>query len=152
MKELLEKKYKALCKQCCLDCPIAGAKLNLILKKMICRFVEQCDRPAIWCCGKHTKMLMSDFMFELKKVRYIIDNGIAGGENSGFEIIEESKIADAQIDGVIISSRIYKDEIVDRMKANYSGIKYLDIYEELEKEGIHLDRDYYDREHPYSKY
>ncbi|MCI9453759.1 MAG: LTA synthase family protein [Dorea sp.] len=97
-------------------------------------------------------MLMSDFMFELKKVRYIIDNGIAGGENSGFEIIKESKILDAQIDGVIISSRIYKDEIVDRLKANFNGIKYLDIYEEFDKEGIHLDRDYYDREHPYSKY
>lgn len=152
MKELLEKEYKALCKHCSLDCSIDGTKLNMILKKMICRFVEQCDRPAIWCYGKHTKMLMSDFMFELKKVRYIIDNGIAGGENSGFEIIKESKIADMQIDGVIISSRIYKDEIVDRLKANFSGIKYLDIYEEFEREGIHLDRDYYDREHPYSKY
>ncbi len=152
MKKLLEEKYKALCKQCRMDCPIADVELNLILKKMIYRFVEKCDRPAIWCYGKHTKMLMSDFMFELKKVRYIIDNGIAGRENSGFEIIEESKIVDAQIDGVIISSRKYKDEITDRLKANFGGIKYLDIYEELEKKGIHLERDYYDREHPYSKY
>ena len=152
MKKLLEEKYKALCKQCRMDCPIADVELNLILKKMIYRFVEKCDRPAIWCYGKHTKMLMSDFMFELKKVRYIIDNGIEGGENSGFEIIKEAEIVDAQIDGVIISSRIYKEEIVDRLKANFRGIKYLDIYEEFEKEGIHLDRDYYDREHPYSKY
>ena len=152
MKELLKEKYRVLCRQCGLDGLADNAELNLVLKKILCRFMDQCERPAIWCYGKHTKMLMADFMFELKKVRYIIDNGIENKKDSGFEVIDESKIIDKKIDGIIVSSRKYKDEIVRGLKTNFRGIKYLDIYEEFEKEGIHLDRDYYDREHPYSKY
>lgn len=152
MRELLEKKYHALCRQCGLQYIVEGTEINLMLKKVICDFMDQCDRPAIWCYGKHTKMLMADFMFELKKVRYIIDNGMLNQTDGGFEIIDKSKIMERQIDGVIISSRIYKDEIAADLKANFKGIKYLDIYEELKEKGIYLEVDYYDKEHPYSKY
>lgn len=126
--------------------------INLIIRNSLNLFLEKCKRPAIWCYGKHTKMLMADFMFELKSIHYIIDNGIENRIGSGFEIISEREILERGIDGIIISSRIYKNEIIDNLEKNYNHIIYLDIYKEIEKEGIRLEKDYYVREHPYSKY
>ncbi len=152
MRELLKEKYNELEKLCRLDTSMAYADIAVILREAICNFMEQCSRPAIWCYGMHTKMLMADFMFELKKVRFIIDNGIESGEESGFEIIDESRIVEKQIDGIIISSRIYREEIAAKIKADYGNVKYLDIYAEFEKAGIHLEEDYYKKGHPYSRY
>lgn len=150
----LREKYKEIEKMFRSPFPKSTREINTIVRKAICTFLERCQRPAIWCYGKHTKMLMADFMFELKKVHYIIDNGIQNREESGFEIIDENSITDKQIDGIIISSRIYKDEIAQTLKSKYENIPYLDIYKELEKAGIYLDDNYYAKGniHPYSRY
>lgn len=152
--EILREKYNALQKLFNISFSQGNGEINHIIKRSICEFVEHCRKPAIWCYGKHTKMLMADFMFELKKVHYIIDNGVQNREESGFEIIDENNIMDKQIDGIIISSRIYKDEIIENLRANYEGIPYLDIYEELEKAGIFLNGNYYaaGHLHPYNRY
>lgn len=151
-KELLQKKYAALQAMCKSDASKDNGEIISIIKKAISEFVEQCNVPAIWCYGTHTKMLMADFIFELKKVRYIIDNGIGSGADGGFEIVSENKITERKIDGIIISSRIYKDEIIDNLEANYSSVRYLDIYAELEKAGIQAEGTYYESRHPYTKY
>lgn len=151
---MLREKYKEIEKMFKTPFPKSSREINAIVKKAICTFIERCERPALWCYGRHTKMLMADFMFELKKVHYIIDNGIQNREESGFEIIDENSIVDRRIDGIIISSRIYKDEIAHTLKSKYKNIPYLDIYEELEKAGIYLDDNYYAKGniHPYSRY
>lgn len=150
----LQEKYKEIEKM--FKSPFAKNKkeINSIIRKSICDFVEKCERPAIWCYGKHTKMLMADFMFELKKVHFIIDNGIENREESGFEIIDENSIVEKHIDGIIVSSRVYKDEIVRSLKLKYGDVPYLDIYEELEKAGIYLEKNYYAKGniHPYSRF
>jgi hypothetical protein len=151
MQNLLKKKYIALKKQCHVYDYATGNVISII-KKSLEEFMKTCNNPAIWCYGRHTKMLMTDFIFELKKVRYIIDNRIESGIESGFEIIKENELMEKQIDGVIVSSRIYKDEIIDKLEAEYSNIRYLDIYAELEEEGIYLDVNYYALSHPHARY
>lgn len=151
MQKTLQKKYKALQQMCDFNLTDSG-KINILIKNAICSFVKGCNNPAIWCYGRHTKMLMSDFMFELKDVRFIIDNGIKGRVNSGFQIISESSLFENQIDGIIISSKKYRNEIVKNLKENYEKIPYLDIYEVLEKNGYHLTVGYYVVNHPYSRY
>lgn len=151
MQKLLREKYKYLQQMCELNFS-ENSKINSLVKNAICTFVERCNNPAIWCYGRHTKMLMSDFMFELKKVHFIIDNGIKNSADTGFQIIGESSILEKQIDGIIISSKKYREEIVHNLKNNYCDIPYLDIYAELEKEGYYLTGGYYAEDHPYSKY
>lgn len=151
MQKILQERYRALQQACDLSFTDSG-KINLLIKNAISSFVKKCNNPAVWCYGRHTKMLMSDFMFELKDVHFIIDNGIKDRTDSGFKIIDESSLFENQIDGIIISSRIYRDEIVKNLKTNYKDIPYLDIYEELEKNGYYLTAGYYAAEHPYSRY
>lgn len=148
----LQTKYKMLQEKYGLDVLNERKDVNLLIKKSICKFLKQCSIPAIWCYGRHTKMMMSDFMFEFKDVYYIIDNGIKNKEESGFEIINQNSIEEKNIDGIIISSRIHRDEIIKTIRSKYSHIQYLDIYSELEQAGIKIDVSYYSIGHPYIRY
>lgn len=150
IREMLETKYMELQQE--LGTTANHKNIAWILKQAISSFTQQCKNPAVWCYGKHTKMLMADFMFELKKVHYIIDNGIEAGRQGGFEIIGESQLEEKDIDGIIISSRIYRKEIAETLREHHEGVKYLDIYEALESKGISLDMNYYHMNHPYSNY
>lgn len=153
MKEILQGKYEQICKNLKLEISKNEDNINSIIKKSIINFINECKNPAIWCYGIHTQMLMSDFMFELKKVHYVIDKKIRKKTaDSGFEIIFPNEISEKQIDGIIISSQKYRDEIIKDIKTNYNSIKYLDIYTELEKAGIHLEISYFSANHPYSRY
>lgn len=152
MRELLKRKYEELQEMCGDALQNSSDNINFIIRKSLNRFLSECEQPAIWCYGHHTKMLMADFMFELKKVRYIIDNGIKSGAGSGFELITEGEIKEKGIDGIIISSKLYRKEIIDNIRNKYKDIRYLDIYADLEAAGVLLKEEYYAGRHPYSKY
>lgn len=152
MKELLKQKYKDLKELCGDTLQDSSDNIHFIIQKSLKLFIEKCEKPAIWCYGNHTKMLMTDFIFELKKARYIIDNGLAGTSEGGFKIISEKEIEEKEIDGIIISSKVYRDEIIKSIQSNYNNVPYLDIYTELEKAGICLKEEYYTGRHPYSRY
>ena len=47
----------------------------------------------------HTRSLMSDFMFEMKNVKYIVDKFQKPSENSGFYIISPESVKENAIDG-----------------------------------------------------
>lgn len=151
MQKVLQERYKVLQQIFELNLSDSG-KINSLIKNAIGSFVKGCNNPAIWCYGRHTKMLMSDFMFELKDVHFIIDNGINDRTDSGFKIINEGSLSENQIDGIIISSRKFRNEIVNNLKTNYKDVPYLDIYGELEKNGYYLTAGYYAADHPYSRY
>ncbi len=148
----LREKYRALQEMFGSGSLQSSQDMISIIKRAVDGFMKQCNTPAIWCYGTHTKMLMADFMFELKKVRYIIDNGNISDAGSGFEIIRESRIEDKNIDGIIISSKTYQDEIIETIRSKYPHIPYLDIYAELEKAGIQVEGTYYEARHPYARY
>lgn len=127
-------------------------KINCIVKESLKSFMDQCDVPAIWCFGQHTKMLMADFIYELKNVEFIIDNNYQKDAQSGFTVITQDEIKRHHIDGIVVSSYKYREDIKNTIQSDFSDIKYLDIYDELEKNGISLSYEYYSQTHPYSRY
>lgn len=126
--------------------------LNEIIKESLNEFIKSNSRVAIYCNGKHTKMLMSDFMFELRTIKYIIDNSFEEKDSAGFYVIKDEDIEKEQIDGVIISSYIYRDEIVERLKRDHPHVHYLDLYEEFAKHNVYLFNAYYAYGSAYNSY
>lgn len=125
---------------------------NVIILKCLREFINKCERPAIWCFGEHTKVLMSDYIYDLKKVNYIIDENYSEKSSAGFKFIPKGQIEKFKIDGIIISSFKYREEIKEEILHINSTIKYLDIYEELAKSGIDCEMEYYRESHPYDFY
>ncbi len=123
-----------------------------IIRDSLVQFISKCDNPAIWCYGRHTRMLMTDFMFEMRQIKYIIDEKYENVKESGFHIIKDHQIVDFEIDGIIISSYQYREEIKNIIKRDYSNIAYLDIYEQLENQGFLLNRSYFSHSHPHDRY
>lgn len=152
MRKLLEDYYHNLLKKCDMGDICDSHSVNKVIKESLQNFVKNCSVPAIWCYGKHTKMLMTDFMYEMKEVHFVIDAGYNGSEKTGFQIIREEDIIDNGIDGIIISSFKYREEIRKTILDKYPDIKYLDIYEKLEEKGIRLNFEYFSQNHPYSHY
>lgn len=149
--ELLDK-YHALTQYFGICEETSEKNINKIVKRALQQFVSDCKTPAIWCYGKHTRMLMTDFIYEMKGVKLIIDETHKGKENSGFLIIGQDQLRENKVDGVIISSFKYKDEIKETLEERYSDIKYLDIYDALEENGVTLANEYYASNHPYGHY
>lgn len=130
----------------------SSLNINLIIRDALNEFKNSVTEMAIWANGTHTKMLMSDFMNELKSVRWIIDKSCAGEKDSGFKIIRPDEILDKGIDGVIISSYDYHNEIKNSLINDFKNVKYLDIYDMLQEKGILMEEAYYHVFHPYGKY
>lgn len=144
--------YERLLQELKIDLDTSSKETNQIIRKAIHIFCKEHQNPAIWCLGQHTKMLMADFMNEMKNVRIIIDSSKEDIKSSGFKIITHDEIEKYHIDGVIISSYVYKEEIKGLLSKYHKGIEYLDIYEELDINGIILKSSYFSASHPYSKY
>ena len=149
---LLKEKYSEITKMLNIDNQASAEKINLIIKKSLENFTRSCQNPAIWCYGKHTKMLMVDYIYEMKNVKYIIDNNVVAESQSGFCIIRQDEIKERKIDGIIISSFKFRQEIKEILKREFPDIRYLDIYEEMEHEGIQLSFEYFSQTHPYCHY
>lgn len=127
--------------------------VNYLIREAIDSYLPYCKRPAIWCYGEHTKMLMADFMNELKTVKYIIDERADDyRESSGFNVIGKEDIEKEGIDGVIISSYKFREEIKGILARDYPDLSYLDLYDYIKTRGICIDREYYAVLHPYSRY
>lgn len=152
MRNRLEDKYHALAQYFDICDEASINHINKIVKESLFQFVNSCKTPAIWCYGKHTRMLMTDFIFEMKSIRLIIDENHKGESSSGFSIIGQEQIKGNNIDGIIISSFKYKEEIKRVLKEKYSNIRYLDIYDALEKNGVFLANEYFASSHPYGRY
>lgn len=128
-------------------------KMNSTIREALHAFCTGHKNPAIWCMGEHTRMLMVDFVNEMKNVKFIIDSAKKKeGVKSGFSIVEPNEIELYDIDGVIISSYIYRNEIKEEISQHHKSIEYLDIYESLEQCGIHMETSYYVLPNPHNKY
>lgn len=152
MKQLLQESYQNMVKKYEFTDLQFSTNINMIIREALNSFIKNCENAAIWCYGIHTKVLMADFMNELKDIKYIIDKTHANSAESGFKIILEEQISKEKIDGIIISTYKYKDEIIEILNNEYSGIKYLDLYQALQEQGICLNESYYFHNHPYYKY
>lgn len=149
--DLLMQKYNELIKLCNIDEDVDRKHTSLAIRNILNKFCYSHNNVAIWCNGEHTRMLMTDYMDELRNINMIIDNQL-NGYGDGFNVIKESEIRDNRIEGIIISSYRYKDEIKKNLEKNFKDIPYLDIYDELQKKGICLEAEYYKYSHPNNTY
>ena len=131
MRDILENKYEMLFETYHFDRPIDAQNINSIIRESLRAFMKECRKPAIYCNGGHTRILMADFMYELKNVKYIVDNYAKTQDDGGFQLIKDEELEANEIDAVIISSFKYKDSIVERLKKEHPGIKYLNIYDKF---------------------
>ena len=122
------------------------------IREILVNFCQKYKNPAIWCNGQHTRMLMANYIFELKKVKYIIDSNADQMMDGGFKIITPDRIDSENIDAVIISTYKYRNEIKNEISAEFPKLIYLDIYDELSKQGIKLTSGYYSVSFPYVRY
>lgn len=152
MRQILERQYEKLFETYHFERPIEARNVNAIIKKSLQDFLKGSEKPAIYCNGGHTKMLMADFMYELKSVKYIVDNYANRTDDNGFRLIKDEELETAGIDAVIVSSYKFKDNIVENLKKNHPGIRYLNLYEKFAEHGIDLQSDYYYHNHPYHHY
>ena len=152
MKEILQKKYDKLFEAYGFEKPIEVKNINSIISRSLKEFFGRHDNIAIYCNGGHTRMLMTDFMFELKTVKYIVDNYSNASNETGFCLIKDEDIEERGIDAVIISSYKHKDKIVEGLKKNHPSIDYLNIYDKFMENGINLQSDYYYYNHPFHHY
>ena len=97
-------------------------------------------------------MLMMDFIYEMKNVKIIIDTAEKSAVNNGFHIIMPDQIERYKIDGIIISSYVYKEEIKEKILRDHKETDYLDIYEELALNGMIFRSSYFSASHPCNKY
>ncbi len=152
IKQELEQKYYALFQKYNLEYPLEARKINGIIRKSLQSFLENSITPAIYCNGGHTQMLMADFMYDLKKVKYIVDNYAASEEDTGFLLIRDQELEQKGIDAVVLSTFKFREEVKKRLHEDHPGIPVLDIYDEFEKNGIKMQADYYYTSHPYHNY
>lgn len=150
---LLEEKYNELLSEYGFETENNAENVSCMIRDALAGFMSGCIRPAIWCYGEHTKMLMADFMNELKNVRFLIDEHAEKfSADAGFQVISDKDVEKYGIDGIVISSFKYRNEIKSVIEKEYPFVKYLDLYDHFEKNGIFLRKEYYLCTHPYSKY
>ncbi|MDE5591216.1 MAG: hypothetical protein K2J60_19080 [Acetatifactor sp.] len=126
-------------------------EISEIIRRSLIEFTGKCKNPAIWCYGTHTQMLMADFMAELKGVKYIIDKNASKYADAGFQFITDDQIENQNIDGVIISTYLFRDNVRRDIEAGHPGLKFLDIYEELKAAGLPVTWGYY-QQGPHMQY
>lgn len=152
LRDHVENRYKSIIEK--LDCAelVQSERVSAIIKEGLKQFMYRHSQVAIYGNGEHTRMLMVDYVYELKNIKYIIDNHGKRSEDTGYKIIAEDQLEELKIDGVIISSTKYRKEMVENLRERHPQIAYLDLYEELEEQGIYLNTPYYRYWYPANHY
>lgn len=152
MKQELERRYDELFIKYDLERPLDAQNISSIIRESLHTFLQNAKKPAIYCNGGHTKMLMADFIHELKGVKYIVDNYMPPEEEKGFCLIQDQEIEQLGIDAIVLSSYKFRQELKQRLSVMHPNIPILDIYDEFEKRGVAVKADYYYSNHPYQHY
>lgn len=149
-KGLLHKKYEDLCNDLGISSDSAYNNIGLYIRKILNDFYDKHERVAIYCYGIHTQMLMADYVSELRNTVCIIDNGVSDSD-SEYKIIKGCEIEDYDLDGIVVSSYKYREEIKKGLFVNHNNIDVLDIYDELARYGVFLENEFFCAG-PYQKY
>ncbi len=152
MKQELERRYEELFIKYHLERPLDAQNISSIIRESLHTFLQDAKKPAIYCNGGHTKMLMADFIHELKGVKYIVDNYMSPEEEKGFFLIRDQEMEQLGIDAIVLSSYKFRQELKQRLSVMHPNIPILDIYDEFEKRGVAVKADYYYSNHPYQHY
>lgn len=152
VRQELEKRYSDLFTDYNLERPLDGRNISRIIKQSLQDFLKDVKKPAIYCNGGHTKMLMADCMYELKKVKHIVDNYASSDAENGFVLVKDNEIEALEIDAIVLSSYKFRKDLKQSLAVNHPNIPVLDIYDEFERMGVTVQSDYYYSNHPYQHY
>lgn len=152
IRQELERRYHNLFADYGLASPMDTGDIIPIIRRSLRTFLKDAKRPAIYCNGGHTKMLMAGFMYELRNVKHIVDNYAPCEQEGGFALIRDDEIEERGIDAIVLSSYKFRQDIKESLEKNHPHIPALDIYDEFAKEGILVETDYYYFSHPYQHY
>lgn len=150
IKEVLQNKYNNIANML-MHNSVTEINIQQYVAKILDDFMKKHVNVAIYCGGYHTDRLFADYVFELRNIKIIIDNNPSKKTDKGYKIISDDEIENNEIDGIIISTFRYRNEIIQLLEKKHSKINYLDIYGEIEKRGIKCTSEYYS-DNPYEKY
>ena len=86
----LKEQYINLCEKIGIETGSNYGNLSIHIRHILKVFMSAHKRVAVYCYGKHTKMLFTDFIADLRDIVCIIDNGDVQS-NSKFQIIKDSE-------------------------------------------------------------
>lgn len=148
----LQEAYEGLLQKHNLEIEDSYQNISTVMRDVLVEFMDTHKRVAIYCYGAHTKALMADYIYELRNIVCIIDNGDIDREKGGYVVIKDEEIDSMEIDGVIISTYIYKEEIKQSLQKNHEGIAFLDLYDAMRERGIPMKSEFFKGRTPRQRY
>jgi hypothetical protein len=138
---------------------IADSKLiNSILVDM---FSRRCagKTAAIWGVGKknavngHCAVIINRYVLNIPGLKCLIDSDrdIQGSMFMGYPVTGPEGIQDNNIDIIIIASKGSRHNIRENIRRTAPQCEYIDIYEELEKEGVKTDYNFFSEQNVYTE-
>lgn len=110
-------------------------RIHRIVQEMIDRIPDE-TRVAIRPAGAETKTMLELFDFSKKNVVGLLDQKYCGEEVCGYPCFIMDELPTKAYDRVMIFSFVFRQEIKKDLERR--SIPYIDIYDELEKQGIQL--------------
>lgn len=148
----LQEAYDSLLQKHNLDIVEGHENISTVMRDSINDFMNAHKRVGIYCYGAHTKALMAEYIFELRNIVCIIDNGNIDAGTQGYVLINDDEIDSMNIDGIIISSYLYKEEIKQILQTKHGGIDFLDLYDDMYKRGIPMKCEFFKSRTPTQRY
>lgn len=148
----LQNVYEDLLQKHNLEIEDSYQNISTVMRDVLVEFMDTHDRVAIYCYGAHTKALMADYIYELRNIVCIIDNGDVDAESQGYVIIKDEEIESMEIDGIIISTYMYKEEIKQSLQTNHNGVDFLDLYDATRERGIPMKSEFFKGRTPRQRY
>ncbi len=148
----LQEAYESLLQKHNIDIVEGHENISTVMRDSINDFMNAHKRVAIYCYGAHTKALMVDYVYELRNIVCMIDNGNIDAEKQGYVVIKDEEIDSMNIDGIIISSYLYKEEIKQILQTKHQGIDFLDLYDDMYKRGIPMKCEFFKSRTPKQRY
>ena len=116
-------------------------------------------KVAIWGVGKknavngHCAVIIKRYVLNLPGLQWLIDSDIdlQGNQFMGYPVISPEELVHKDVDIVIIASKGSRFSIRDNIKALKPDCEYFDIYEELEKEGLKIDYNFFSEQNIYTE-
>ena len=92
-----------------------------VFTSILISFLKQHQKVAIYGYDEFARTFIGEFIFELKNVKYLIDDNVSN-EDSGYTVISESEINKYDIDGIVLccKDKVKEKEIATRIVNNYN--------------------------------
>lgn len=160
MEHIYEKKLNEIIERYNFRAPdLADSKLvNSIVLDV---FRKRCNgkKVAIWGVGKknavngHCAVIIKRYILNLTGLKCLVDSDrdIQGSSFMGYPVVAPAEIKDNDIDIIIIASKGSRLNIRENIRKAAPQCEYIDIYEELENEGLKIDYNFFSEQNIYTE-